>query len=87
VSEPSRDPLREPLRVFVNGTGVTVPVGSCVLDAVRAADAAAAEQVGAGSRAVVDSRGLPVAADAPLSGGFVMRIVSARAAAATTDDA
>jgi hypothetical protein len=27
----------------------------------------------------VDSRGLPAAADTPLHGGFVMRIVSARA--------
>lgn len=79
--------MSEPLRVFVNGVGVTVPVGSTVLDAVRAADAAAAEQVSAGARGVVDSRGLPVAADAPLSGGFVMRIVSARAAAAANDDA
>jgi hypothetical protein len=77
--------VSEPLRVFVNGVGVTVPVGSTVLDAVRVADAELATQVGAGARGVVDSRGLPVAADAPLSGGFVMRVVSARAAAATGD--
>jgi hypothetical protein len=69
----------EPLRVFVNGVGVSVPAGSTVLDAIVAADAGAAEAVRGGTRAVVDSRGLPVASDAPLSGGFVMRVVSARA--------
>ena len=72
--------MTELLRVFVNGAGVSVPTGSTVLEAVRAADAEAAESVRSGTRAVVDSRGLPVASDVVLSGGFVMRIVSARAA-------
>lgn len=72
--------MSEPLRVFVNGAGVSVPAGSTVLQAVTAVDAAAAEALHAGSRVVVDSRGLPVAPDLVLSGGFVMRIVSARAA-------
>lgn len=79
--------MSEPLRVFVNGAGVSVPAGSTVIEAVELADAAAAAQVRAGTRAVVDSRGLPVAADAALSGGFVMRVVSARAAATAGDDA
>jgi hypothetical protein len=68
------------LRVFVNGAGVTVPAGSTVLDAIRAVDAEAADAVRAGKRAVADSRGITVSADTPLSGGYVMRIVSARAA-------
>lgn len=72
--------MSEPLRVFVNGSGVSVPTGSTVLDAVAAVDAEAAAAVRAGLRAVVDSRGLPVAGDAALSGGFVMRLVSARTA-------
>lgn len=72
--------MSEQLRVFVNGTGVSVPAGSTVLEAVSAADAEAAEAVRSGARGVVDSRGLPVASDVVLSGGFVMRIVSARAA-------
>jgi cellulase/cellobiase CelA1 len=78
--------MSEPLRVFVNGTGVSVPPGSTVLDAVHAADSTAAEEIRAGTRAVVDSRGLPVANDAPLSGGFVMRVVSARAARSAASD-
>ncbi len=74
--------MSEPLRVFVNGKGVSVPPSSTVLDAITLADEAAAAQVRAGTKGVVDSRGLPVASDAALSGGFVMRVVSARAAAA-----
>lgn len=72
--------MSEGVRVFVNGIGVTLPTGSTVFDAIAAADAAAAAELRAGTRGVVDSRGLPVAADHPLSGGFVMRVVSARAA-------
>lgn len=78
--------MSEPLRVFVNGAGVSVPPGSTVLDAVSAADPTAADAVRAGTRAVVDSRGLPVANDTALSGGFVMRIVSARAARSAAHD-
>lgn len=70
--------MTEPLRVFVNGIGVSVPAGSTVIDAVAAADPAAAADVRAGTRLVADSRGIPVAADTPLSGGYVMRLVSAR---------
>lgn len=71
--------MSDALIVFVNGTRVEVPAGAVVLDAIAAADAAAAEGIRAGARAAVDSRGLPVAPDAPLSGGFVMRVVAARA--------
>jgi hypothetical protein len=72
--------VSEPLRVFVNGAGVSVPPGTTVLDAVAAADAAAADAVRAGTKLVADSRGLPVAPDTPVSGGFVMRIIGNRAA-------
>ena len=71
--------MSEPLRVFVNGAGVSVPAGSTVLDAIRAVDAEAADQVRTGARAVADSRGITVPPETPLSGGYVMRIVSARA--------
>lgn len=73
--------MTEPIRVFVNGAGVSVAPGSTVIDALEAADATAAAAVRAGTRGVVDSRGIPVAPGSPLSGGFVMRVVSARAAA------
>ena len=79
--------MTEPLRVFVNGAGVSVPMGSTVLDAIQSADAEQAAEVRAGKRAVVDSRGLPVDGSAVLSGGFIMRIVSAKAAADAKVDA
>ena len=69
----------EKLRVFVNGKPLFVERGSNVLAAVRAFDSAEAESVAAGMRAVTDSRGLPVALDAALTGGAVFRIVSSRA--------
>lgn len=68
----------ESLRVFVNGTALWLPRGARILDAVRALDPAAAAAVSAGDRAVTDSRGLPVALDAPLAGGTVLRLVSGR---------
>jgi hypothetical protein len=69
----------ETLRVFVNGAALSVPRSATILDAVRAFDAAAADAVAAGERAVTDSRGLPIALDAPATGGAVLRLVSARA--------
>lgn len=78
--------MSEPLRVFVNGVGVSMPQGSTVIDAIDNLDKEAAAEVRAGSRAVVDSRGIPVANDTALSGGYVMRIVSARAAQSSRQD-
>ena len=73
MTEPDR------LRAFVNGTAVTVPRGATVLDAVRAADAAAADAIVAGARAIADSRGLVIEPATSVSGGTVLRVVSARA--------
>ena len=75
------------LRVFVNGTGLSVPHGSTVGDAVRAFSAAEADEIAAGTRAATDSRGLPVAADAPVTGGTVLRVVSSRALRSAEDSA
>ncbi len=67
------------LRVFVNGTALSVEHGATVLDAVRTFDVTEAKEIVEGLRAATDSRGLPVAPDAPVTGGMVLRIVSARA--------
>ena len=68
----------EIIRVFVNGAGLSIIRGSTVLDAVRAHDPVLADALVAGTRAVTDSRGLPVTSDTSLAGGAVLRIVSAR---------
>ncbi len=75
------------LRVFVNGKAFAASPGATVLDAVRLLDAAEADAVAAGTRAVTDSRGLPVAPETPVTGGAVLRIVSARALRANEDEA
>lgn len=67
------------LRAFVNGIGVSVGHGATLLDAVRAADAPLADAVQRGERAIADSRGLVVDSTTPLTGGAVLRIVSAKA--------
>jgi hypothetical protein len=69
------------LTVFVNNTAVQVAATGTVLDAVRAFDAAEGDAVAAGTRGVTDSRGLPIAGSAPLHGGAIFRLVSARAGA------
>jgi hypothetical protein len=66
------------IRAYVNGKGVDVPVGASAIDAVRAYNAAAADQVAAGERALTDSRGLPLEPASVLVGGSIMRIVSGR---------
>ncbi len=80
--------MTEPVevRVFVNGAAVSAPRGATVIDAVRTHDASIADALVAGTRAATDSRGLPVALDEPVSGGMVLRIVSARALASNGDD-
>lgn len=68
------------VRVYVNGHGVDAPVDGRAIDAIRASDPAVAAQVVAGERALTDSRGLPVDADALLYQGAILRVVSVRAA-------
>lgn len=70
--------MSESIRAYVNGHGVDVPAASSAIDAVRAWDAAAADQVTAGERALTDSRGLPLDPSAVLEAGSIVRIVSGR---------
>ena len=67
------------LRVFVNGKGGSVPPGATALDAVRAVDAAEADAVDAGTRSIVDSRGLPVEPGSAAFGGAIYRTGKPRA--------
>ena len=76
------------VRVYVNGRGVDVPAGGTALDAVRLLDPASADALLAGARALADSRGLPAEPSAPVHGGAIFRLVSARArSAGDADDA
>lgn len=68
----------ERLVVFVDARRVEVVRGATVLDAVRAADASAADAVSAGERVVTDSRGLPVGGETTVHGGAIFRVIAAR---------
>lgn len=70
--------MSDVIRAYVNGRGIDVPTGASAIDAVRAWDAAAADQVVAGERALTDSRGLPLEPTAILTGGSIVRLVSGR---------
>jgi hypothetical protein len=77
--------MSDVIRAYVNGKGVDVPAGASAIDAVRVWDAAAADQVVAGERALTDSRGLPLEPTAILSGGSILRLVSGRRRGAATE--
>ncbi len=66
------------LRVYVNAKPVDAPASATVLDAVERADPALAAGVRSGDQAVMDSRGLPIEADAPLHGGAIFRVIAVR---------
>ena len=67
------------VRVYIDGAGVDVPRGATALDALDRRDASLARAVREGSRALTDSRGLPVPGDTPAYAGAIFRVVSARA--------
>ncbi|MBI5600645.1 MAG: hypothetical protein HY944_03665 [Gemmatimonadetes bacterium] len=71
--------MTELVTVFVNARAVRVAPDATVLDAVRAFDAGEGDAFAAGTRGVTDSRGLPVVPMAPVHGGAIFRLVSARA--------
>jgi hypothetical protein len=66
------------MRVYVNATGLDLPPGSTALDAVRAWNAVAADEVALGDRVIADSRGLETAPDTPLHGGAIFRVLPVR---------
>lgn len=66
------------IRVYVNSQPIDLAPSATVYDAVAAASPDLGAALLAGQRAVTDSRGLPIAADAQLYGGAILRVVSSR---------
>lgn len=60
--------------VFVNDRPVQVPAGADVQTAVRAADAALADRLAAGTAQVTDARALPLAPADPVGPGTILRV-------------
>lgn len=74
------------VRVFVNASGVDVPAGSTALDAVRAWNSEAADDVSSARRLITDSRGLPIDSATPMSAGSILRLVANRDRSAQDTD-
>lgn len=70
--------MTDSIRVFVNAAGVDVPRGASALEAVRALDGAAADEVLRGARLITDSRGLPIEPSTPMSAGSILRLIVVR---------
>jgi hypothetical protein len=68
----------ESIRVYVNGEPVDVAPGTTAIDAIGEWDPAATAQIHAGTRMIVDNRGLPAQPDSPVYGGAIFRVVSGR---------
>ncbi|HXT18632.1 MAG TPA: hypothetical protein VN706_23595 [Gemmatimonadaceae bacterium] len=77
--------MPDTIRVFVNASGVDVPRDASALDAVRAFDGAAADEVVDGRRLITDSRGLPIDTSTPMSAGSILRLIANRDRAASSD--
>ena len=66
------------IRVYVNSAGLDVPAGATALDAVRAWNSDAADDVALGRKVIADSRGLTAAPDSPAHGGAIYRVLPVR---------
>ena len=66
------------MRVYVNSVGLDVPDDATALDAVRAWNAMAADDVAAGERVIADSRGLPTSPETRVHGGAIFRVLPVR---------
>ncbi len=74
------------IRVYVNERGCTLPSGAVVRDALAATVPELLPLCDAGAAVITDGRGLPVALDAPISGGTILRALrSSRRGAADAD--
>jgi hypothetical protein len=78
--------MTDTVRVYVNSRPVETPAGGTALDAVRLWDPAAADAVVRGTRALTDSRGLPIAADVAVERGAIFRVVHRRERDEPTED-
>ena len=64
-----------PVRVFVNERPLEVAPGAAVREAVLQFDGRLAAPLQAGAAYVTDGRGVPLALDAPLAQGSILRVV------------
>ena len=67
--------MTDTIRVFVNATGIELPGGARVSEAVAAYDPGLFSSVTSGAAYVTDGRGIEIEGDAPLTSGAILRVV------------
>lgn len=67
--------MSETIRVFVNATGLELPSGAKVADAVAAYDPALWTSLKSGAASVTDGRGIEIDGESPLTAGSILRVV------------
>lgn len=72
--------------VFVNSAKVELSSDSTALDAVRIWSEAAARELAAGTRVLVDDRGLPIDPGTIVHGGSIFRLVPVRGAGEAAEE-
>ena len=78
--------MSDTARIYINSKPVDVPAASTAIDAVRVWNAADADAILAGDKAITDSRGIHLTHDAPVHNGAIFRIVRARQTEPDKDD-
>ena len=78
--------MTETIRIFINALPVDVAAGIDVRAAVHTVDAVLAERLAAGTAFVTDARGIPLAPDARLSAGAILRVIARARRADQADD-
>jgi hypothetical protein len=78
--------MSETVRIYINSRPVDVAPGATAIDAVKTWNAAEAESILSGDKAITDSRGIHLTNDAPVHNGAIFRIVRARQPEPEKDD-
>lgn len=78
--------MSDTVRIYINSRPVDVAASATALDAVRSWNAAEADAISAGDKAITDSRGIHLIPDAPVHNGAIFRIVRVRQAEPDKDD-
>lgn len=72
--------MTDPFMIFVDGTPVETRAGDTTITSIERWRSDLAAELRAGTRALTDSRGLPIPIDLPAYAGAIVRVVSARVA-------
>ena len=67
--------MTDTIRVFVNASALTLPIGANVGEAVSAYDPSLLGRLADGAAYVTDGRGIPIDPTTALSSGAILRVI------------